>query len=251
MANAFIPARSGSKRLPNKNVRLLGGHPLIAYTIRAAIESGVFEHVVVSTDSPEYAAIARHYGAEVLTRPKKFAGDTSPDIEWVRHALDAYPADVFAILRPTSPFRSKDTIIRAMGEFSRNGACDSIRAVEKVRQHPGKMWLYGAEGQMEPLQGPQTYTDGRLTVPYHSMPTQQLPETYVQNASLEIAHARCVRELGTISGVKVYPFRTVGYEGFDLNNEEDWLLAGALVEAGRVTLPELVIAPYGQKDAAA
>jgi CMP-N,N'-diacetyllegionaminic acid synthase len=251
-AIAFIPARSGSKRIPNKNVRELGGHPLIAYTIRAAIESDVFAAVVVSTDSPEYAAIARHYGATVLTRPAKLAADDSPDIEWVRHALAAHPCDVFSILRPTSPFRTKDTIIRAIGEFTRNSACDSIRAVERVRQHPGKMWrlMQGEGGPISPLQGVQTYTDGRRTVPYHSMPTQQLPEVYVQNASLEIAHARAVKDTGTISGMRVYPFRTVGYEGFDLNTEEDWLLAAALVESGRVELPTITIAPYGRENAA-
>jgi len=61
----LIPARSGSKRVANKNTMLIGGHPLLAYAISAAIDSGVFDRVVVSTDSPEYAAIAKHYGAEV------------------------------------------------------------------------------------------------------------------------------------------------------------------------------------------
>ena len=80
---AFIPARQGSKRVPGKNVRPLDGHPLLAYTIAAALESGVFGSVIVSTDSEEVAAIARHYGAEVpFLRPAVFAGDMSPDIEW-------------------------------------------------------------------------------------------------------------------------------------------------------------------------
>ena len=83
-AVALIPARQGSKRVPGKNIRPLGGHPVIAYTIAAALESGVFETVIVSTDSEETAAIARGYGAEVpFLRPPRFAGDTSPDIEWL------------------------------------------------------------------------------------------------------------------------------------------------------------------------
>ena len=87
-AVALIPARHGSKRVPGKNVRPLAGHPMLAYTIAPAIESGVFESVIVSTDSEETAAIARHYGAEVpFLRPAAFAGDTSPDIEWVEHTL--------------------------------------------------------------------------------------------------------------------------------------------------------------------
>ena len=87
-AVALIPARQGRSAFPGKNVRPLGGHPLIAYTIAPALESGVFEAVIVSTDSEEIAAIARHYGAEVpFLRPAAFAGDTSPDIEWLEHTL--------------------------------------------------------------------------------------------------------------------------------------------------------------------
>ena len=85
---ALIPARQGSKRVPGKNVRALGGHPVLAYTIAPAVESGIFESVIVSTDSEEIAALARHYGAEVpFLRPAAFAGDTSPDIEWVEYTL--------------------------------------------------------------------------------------------------------------------------------------------------------------------
>jgi CMP-N,N'-diacetyllegionaminic acid synthase len=85
---ALIPARQGSKRVPGKNVRRLGAHPMIAYTIAPALESGVFDAVIVSTDSEEIAALARHYGAEVpFLRPAPFAGDTSPDIEWVEYTL--------------------------------------------------------------------------------------------------------------------------------------------------------------------
>src|SRR3954467_15645707 len=87
-AVALIPARQGSKRVPGKNVRMLNGHPALAYTIAPAIESGVFDTVMVSTDSEEIAEIARHYGAEVpFLRPSAFASDTSPDIEWLEHML--------------------------------------------------------------------------------------------------------------------------------------------------------------------
>ena len=87
-AIALIPARAGSKRVVHKNILRLAGHPLIAYTICAARASGVFDRVVVSTDSEDYAAVARHYGAETpFIRPPALAGDTSPDIEWVKHSL--------------------------------------------------------------------------------------------------------------------------------------------------------------------
>src|SRR5688500_4564307 len=113
----------GSKRVPGKNVRELAGHPLLAYTIAPAIESGVFESVIVSTDSEEIAAVARHYGAEVpFLRPAAYGDDTSRDIEWLEHALRTLKGngrawDCFSLLRPTSPFRTADTIRRAWTTF--------------------------------------------------------------------------------------------------------------------------------------
>ena len=120
---ALIPARSGSKRVPDKNIRPLAGHPLIAYSIAAALQSKIFKTVIVSTDSELYAEIARHYGAEVpFLRPAKIAGDTSPDIEWVEYTLNhlrnnGQDYEYFSIMRPTSPFRLPDTIRRAWQEF--------------------------------------------------------------------------------------------------------------------------------------
>ena len=111
-AVALVPARAGSVRVPGKNVRALAGHPLIAYSIAAARESGLFDAVLVSTDSEEIAAVARRYGAEVPgLRPAEMAGSGSSDIEWVRHVLDGTAYELFSILRPTSPFRRGATIL--------------------------------------------------------------------------------------------------------------------------------------------
>jgi CMP-N,N'-diacetyllegionaminic acid synthase len=120
---ALIPARSGSKRVVDKNIRPLAGHPVMAYTIAAAKQSGIFAAIVVSTDSEQYAEIARKYGAEApFLRPVEMAGDISPDIDWLEHALNKLRGqgrefDCFSILRPTSPFRSPETIRRAWNEF--------------------------------------------------------------------------------------------------------------------------------------
>ena len=120
---ALIPARSGSKRVVGKNVRPLAGHPLLAYTVSAARESGVFADVIVSTDAESIAEIARHYGAEVpFLRPSEMAGDLSPDIDWVRYTLETLARagrtwDAFSLLRPTSPFRRPETIRRAWRTF--------------------------------------------------------------------------------------------------------------------------------------
>lgn len=244
-AVALIPARQGSKRVPGKNVRLLHGHPTLAYTIVPAIESGVFESVIVSTDSEEIAAVARHYGAEVpFLRPAAFAGDTSPDIEWLAHALTTLASegrtwDAFSLLRPTSPFRTADTIRRAWTRFIAQDGIDSLRAIEKCAQHPGKMWVVRGE-RMVPLMPFET--NG---VPWHSTPYQALPPVYVQNASLEIAWTRVALEQRSLAGTVLVPFITEGYEGFDINDPTDWMVAERLIADGTVTLPPIRTAPYG------
>ena len=241
---ALIPARSGSKRIPDKNIRPLTGHPVIAYTIGAALQSGVFDAVVVSTDSERYADIALHYGAEApFLRPVELAGDVSPDIDWIEHMLrrlrrEGRVYDCFSILRPTSPFRQAETIQRAWREFCAQDGVDSLRAVEKCKQHPGKMWVVRGK-RMTPLM-PLTPAEQ----PWHSSQYQSLPEVYVQNASLEIAWTRLVLEERTIAGNVVMPFFTAGYEGFDVNHPVDWQIAEGLVKNGEAALPAVSQTPY-------
>ncbi|MGI8439186.1 MAG: cytidylyltransferase domain-containing protein [Thermoleophilaceae bacterium] len=233
---ALIPARAGSQRVPGKNVRLLAGHPLIAYSIAAARESGLFDLVYVSTDSEETAEVARRYGAEVPElRPAELAGSTSPDIEWIRHTVKLLGErgrefDLFSILRPTSPFRGAGTIRRAWEELLAHDAGDSIRAVELCRQHPGKMWRIEGE-EMRPLLAQPA------GVPLHSRQYQSLPEVYVQNSSLEIAWTRVVTEHDSIAGERVVPFFTEGAEGFTIDYPGDWSEAERLVASGEAELP--------------
>jgi N-acylneuraminate cytidylyltransferase len=241
---ALIPARAGSKRVVDKNIRPLAGHPLLAYSISSALQSQVFSTVIVSTDSQLYGDIASHYGAEVPhLRPEEFAGDLSPDIEWVEYGLnqlrrDGREYDCFSILRPTSPFRLPKTIQRAWHAFKGEKGIDSLRAVEKCKQHPGKMWVVRGN-RMVPLL-PSTPTEQ----PWHSSQYQSLPEVYVQNASLEIAWSRVVFEGRTIAGDVLMPFFTKDYEGFDVNSPYDWNLAEHLVDSGQARLPSISQSPY-------
>ena len=228
---ALVPARSGSKRIPGKNIRELGGHPLLAYTVSAALESDVFDRVVCSTDSEEIAAVARSYGADVpFLRPPEYAQDTSPDFAWAKHALSAFPdCQIFAILRPTSPFRQPGTIRDASTCFQSAGHwADSLRAVEAVTQHPAKMWVRSAkeESRLYPLL-PLIEAEGQ---PGHSVQYASLPEVFVQNGSLEFAWTDTVWQKQSIAGDSVMAYFMPGYEGFDLNTEEDWQTAERLVE---------------------
>ena len=242
---ALIPARSGSKRVPDKNVRPLAGHPLMAYTIAAARQSGIFGAVVVSTDSERYAEIARHYGAEVpFLRPPEFSGDLSPDIDWVEYTLrrlqdEGRTFDCFSILRPTSPCRTPETIRRAWGEFLAEAGVDSLRAVEKCKQHPGKMWVVRGR-RMTPLL-PLNPSEQ----PWHSSQYQALPEVYVQNGSLEMAWTRVVFQGRTIAGQVLAPFLTQGYEGLDINDLYDWQLVEELSRSSPGVLVSLPQEPFG------
>lgn len=236
---ALIPARSGSKRVADKNILPLAGHPTLAYTIAAAVGSGVFDRVLVSTDSEGYADIARHYGADVpWLRPTEIAGDKSLDIEWIEHTLtklrdNGETYDCFSILRPTSPFRLPSTIRRAWQAFLAEATADSLRAVEKCGQHPGKMWVVHGKRMLPML---ALKIAGQ---PMHSIQYAALPEIYVQNASLEIAWSRVVFEGRTIAGESVIPFFTEGNEGFDVNSPYDWRLAEEMVASGDAVLPEV------------
>jgi CMP-N,N'-diacetyllegionaminic acid synthase len=239
-AIALIPARSGSERVPDKNVRLLAGHPLLAYAIASARKAGIFDRIVCSTDSGKIAEVAQRYGADIpFLRPTELATSTSPDIEWITHTLAQVDEhyDLFAIVRATNPFRGPEVLQRGLQQLLATPEADSIRAVELVKQHPGKMWVL--EGKtMRPL-----LDQSHLESAWHAGQYQALPEIYVQNSALEIAWTRVVSQTGTREGRVVAPYLTRGYEGFNIDEEDDWDRARRLLDAGEAVLPE-VERPY-------
>jgi CMP-N,N'-diacetyllegionaminic acid synthase len=243
-AIAFVPARSGSERVPQKNVRPLAGHPLLAYAIETALQSGTFQRVVVSTDSEEIAEVARWYGADVpFLRPAAYATSTSPDIEWLAYTLEHLDErfDLFALVRATNPFRGPDAVRRGLQQLLATPEADSLRAVELVKQHPGKMWRLAEDGRtMVPL-----LDQSHLQVAWHAGQYQALPQLYIQNSALEIAWTRVVTETGTREGAVVAPFLTQGLEGFNVDDEEDWEQAERLVASGEAALPAIGRKPPG------
>jgi N-acylneuraminate cytidylyltransferase len=242
-AVAFVPARSGSERVPGKNVRPLAGHPLLAYAIETALQSGVFERVVVSTDSEAIADVARWYGADVpFLRPPEYATSVSPDVEWLLYTVErleeAY--ELYALVRATNPFRGPAAVRRGLEQLLATPEADSIRAVERVKQHPGKMWLLDEDGRtMRPL-----LDQSQLDVAWHAGQYQALPAVYVQNSALEIVRARAVAETGTREGRVVAPFLTEGHEGFNVDDEDDWERAEQLHGSGVASLPAVTRGPY-------
>jgi CMP-N,N'-diacetyllegionaminic acid synthase len=233
---ALIPARSGSERLKNKNILKLGKLPLMAYTIRSAIESKIFEKIIVSTDSTKYAKIARMYGAEVpFLRPKNLSGSRSSDYEWVSFTMSKLKRkglefSHFFILRPTSPFRKSSTILRAWREFKKNKTADSLRAIEVCTQHPGKMWIYRNKF-IKPI-----LNNKKKQQPLYNLQFKSLPRVYVQNASLEISRTSVLKFSRSITGSKIIPFFTKHYEGYDINNNYDFLHAEYLLKNKKLVI---------------
>ena len=203
---ALIPARGGSKGIPRKNVLMVAGKPLIAYSIEQALASRYITRTIVSTDDAEIAEVARHFGAEVpFMRPFQFAQDLSPDIDVFRHALEwlrdreGYNCELVVHLRPTGPVRRVELIAEAIETMLNHSEADSLRSVSWPVQTPYKMWRM-VEGYLQPLLAVEGMVE-----PY-CMPRQSLPEVYWQNGYVDIVRPHVVLELGMMCGRKVLPF---------------------------------------------
>ncbi len=205
---AIIPARSGSKGLPGKNVKSLLQHPLLAYSILAAQQSKLITRIIVNTDSEEIASIAKQYGGEVpFIRPTELAQDNSTDLEVFEHQLnwmdknENYSPDLIVQLRPTSPVRMDTWIDEAIEKLLASDA-DSIRGVTESPLTPFKMWLLNEnnDGALEPL----VKING-LKEPYNQ-PRQILPLVYWQIGTLDVIKAKIIRENNSLSGDKILPF---------------------------------------------
>lgn len=232
----FIPARSGSKRIKDKNILLLNNKPLIFYTINKAIKSNCFSDIFVITDSKKYQKISLDYGAKCpMLRPKNISGDKSPDIEWVRWSLKKFNTrknyDAFCILRPTNPFRSAKYIKDAVKLFKTNyKKIDSLRGISKCKEHPGKMWRLN-DGFITPL-----IPFDIDNVPWHSNQYASLPEIYSQNASIEISKVESVTKKNSISGNLIMPYISENFLSFDINNNYDLEFTKFLLEKKLIKL---------------
>ena len=221
---ALIPARSGSIRLKNKNILNLGGKPLIAHTIDYAKKTKIFDKIILSTNSQKYAILGRKYGAEVpFLRPLKYSTSLSPDYEWVNFTINnleklGHKFSHFFILRPTNPFRTEKTILRAWKKFKQKKV-ESLRAVSLCKEHPFKMWTI-KKNSLSPI-----FRKKNLKQPSYNCQYQSLPKVYSQNASLEISKTEVLKKYKTITGKKIMPFFSNDLEGTDINYKEDFISA--------------------------
>jgi CMP-N,N'-diacetyllegionaminic acid synthase len=227
---AIIPARGGSKGLPGKNLRELAGHPLIAYSVAAALQSKLVTRTICSTDSDEIATVARQYGAEVpFLRPASIAQDDSPDIDFFDHALNelgktGYKPDIIVQLRPTDPIRRIGLVDEGIQLMIANPNAHSVRTITEPGYSPYKMWTLDDAGTISPL----------LTVPGvaepFNLPRQELPEVWWHIGVLDIVRTSVVTELRSLSGTNILPLKVVRSESADIDSLEDFERASSLVE---------------------
>lgn len=216
---AIIPARSGSKSVKNKNIRLINDKPMLAYSIEHAKESKYINRILVSTDSEEYAKIAREYGAQTpFIRPAKYATDLALDIDVFEHALhfleeeEGYVPDLVVQLRPTYPVRNVEDIDKIIEMMLADQTIDSVRTMALSKEVAHKMWYKDENNIATPIMTdiPECY----------NMPRQDLPKVYFQNGNIDAVRPEVITKQHSMSGKKI-----IGYEmteNFDIDTEEDF-----------------------------
>lgn len=217
---AIIPARGGSKGLPGKNIRLLLGHPLIAYSILASKKSKHMTRTIVTTDDEAIALTARQYDAEIpFMRPAEIAKDASTDYEVFTHALqwlnenENYIPDLVVQLRPTSPLRLNGMIDACIEKMIANSKADSLRIITEAPVTPYKMWL--AENNDIPMK-PLLSIDN-LNEPFN-LPRQQLPKVYWQIGTLDIIKTSVITEMKMMSGKNILPHIVPSWLAVDIDD---------------------------------
>jgi len=237
---ALIPARSGSLRVPNKNIRLLNGHPIIAYTIKTAVESEKFESIIVASDSQVICEIGKYYGAHVIVKRDELdSSHLSRDIDWLTNLYNSgyLTASNFAILRPTSPLRSIKLMAACIEAFSVSGS-DSLRTITKVKEHPGKMWILNQNSRITPY---LDQTNFEYTT--HSMQYQSLQELYIQTSVFEIAKTSVIPETRSREGNTIIGYITDGIDSHSIDSESDYNYLKYLIKIHPNLLPSLKIDP--------
>jgi N-acylneuraminate cytidylyltransferase len=219
---ALIPARSGSKGVPNKNIRHIDGIPLIAYSIAAALKSTLVDRVIVSTDSEEYAELAISYGAEApFIRPKDISGDLATDVEFFKHVIDwlqeneNFVPEYFVHLRPTTPFRDPKILDKAIEEFVGSGY-SALRSCHKMSESSYK--TFEVENDIF-----KCICNGGSDIESSNIARQAFPVTYDANGYIDIVRSEMISKCNLIHGSKVKAFITDTAHEIDEISDIDFL----------------------------
>jgi CMP-N-acetylneuraminic acid synthetase len=226
----IIPARSGSKGIIHKNIKLLNGLPLLAWTIKQSKKSKYIDNmrIIVSTDDAEYQKLAIKHGAEApFLRPSEISGDLSTDYECISHCVkwlnvnDNYNPDIILHLRPTQPCRRADDIDKCIDIFIENmEKYDSLRTVIPFEKSPYKMYSIDSSNN---LLKPLFNEISDIKEPYNQC-RQVLPPTYLHNGYIDIIKTK-ILDNNTISGERIYPYIMDKNDTIDIDTTEDWVNA--------------------------
>jgi len=204
---ALIPARAGSKRVPYKNIRDLCGKPLMQWSVDFAFDSKLFDPVVVSTDSREYAMMAEDWGAWPIMRPQEFASDYAGDFEVIRHCLFLHDCNLVAYLRPTTPFRDAQVVKEAI-EFMLEKGASSLRSVERMKESAFKCFTMNC-GFLNPI------TEKDQT----DLPNQAVEQTFHPNGYIDLTRTENIKR-GLLWGARKAGFMTPAVP--EIDTEEDF-----------------------------
>lgn len=228
----LIPARSGSKGVPDKNIKKLSGHPLMAYSICTALKTKEIDRVVLSTDSEKYAEIGINYGAEVpFFRPEILSQNNSTDYDFIIHALnwfkdnEGYEPQYIVHLRPTTPFRDIHLLNECIGMFKKTDEFTSLRSVHEMSQSAYKLF----EIENRKLKNIVT---GSFDLDNYNIPRQAFNKTYDPNGYIDILITEYILENEKMHGNKVFAYITpLSYE-IDSPEDFDYLeyIAGEKTE---------------------
>jgi CMP-N-acetylneuraminic acid synthetase len=228
---AVITARGGSKGIPQKNVKVLLGKPLIAYSIQAALQSRTLTKIIVSTDDETIAHVSEQYGAEVpFLRPKHLASDNATSLSVLQHAVryleekECFLADIIVCLQPTSPLRSAEDIDQAVTLCSSSGA-DSVVSLCQVEYHPYWMKKVVA-GSVYPF---MEIDDEK----YHRR--QDLPPVYQLNGAIYVTRRKVLLEEERLLGKHTLPYIMPQERSIDIDTPIDFKIA-ELILSGEATL---------------
>ncbi len=238
---AVIPARGGSKGLPRKNVRLLDGHPLIAYSIAAGCQCPLISRTICSTDDQEIAEVARRYGAEVpFLRPAALAQDDTLDLPVMQHALrwlqenEGWSADILVQLRPTSPLRSPGLVGRAVQALLDDPHATAVRTICPAPANPHKMWRLPVGAEEAPYMRNLLDVPG-LAEPYNE-PRQKLPPVWWQTGTVDVVRAEVVLA-GSMTGGRILPCSVEPALSVDIDDEDGLRRAEAVVHTADTVRP--------------
>jgi len=216
---ALIPARSGSKGVPHKNIKLLGDHPLIEWSIAACKATVSINRIIVSTDSEDYAQLSRKMGAEVpYLRPAEISGDRSTDYDFIKHALDwlsknGGEPEYIVHIRPTTPFRNPALIDQAVAAFISQPQATALRSVHPMAESAYKTFEIASSGQLKRLASDSTELDAANNA------RQQFPETYIANGYVDVLSSVLIRKMQLIHGNHVLPFITPAVNEVDTEDD--------------------------------